>query len=140
MHNAGMLRWAKIVLLGLLVLLVALGLALLALRHWISTDDFRIRLQERASQALAVPVSFGRLVVDPWPVPAVAVLDVRVATASVLGAERIELRPVWAELMSGRLVLATLLVRGAELPQAGIDELLEARAKQETPEIGRAHV
>lgn len=128
-----MLRWTRTILLGLLLLLVALVVALLALRHWIGTDDFRNRLQHRASAALAVPVSFDKLVVDPWPVPAVAVLDVRVATAAVLSAERIELRPVWAELLSGRLVIGTLLLRGADLPQAGIDELTEAREKQKSP-------
>lgn len=131
MHNAGMVRWAKPALLGFSLLFVALGAALLALNFWISTDDFRSRVQQRASEALGVPFGFDRLVVDPWPVPAVAVLNARVMTASVLSAQRIELRPVWQELISGRLVLATLLVRDANLPQAGIDELAETRAKRE---------
>ncbi len=130
MHNAAMVRWVKPVLLGLLLLLL-LGLALLALHFWITTDDFRSRLQQKASAVLAVPVSFDKLVVDPWPVPAVAVLGARVETTAQLSAQRIELRPAWSELLSGRLVLATLLVRGADLPQAGMDELAEARAKQE---------
>ena len=137
MHNAAMVRWAKPVLLGLSLLVVALGAALLALHFWITTDDFRIRVQQRASAALGVPFGFDRLEVDPWPVPGVAVRNARVMTASVLSAHRIELRPAWRELISGRLVLATLLVRDANLPQAGIDELAETRAKLEPP--GKDH-
>ena len=141
MHNAAMTRWVRPFLLGLVVVMVLVSLALLALHFWITSDDFKNRLQQKASAALAVPVSFDRLVVDPWPVPAVAVLQVRVATAAALSAGRIELRPVWSELLSGRMVLATLLLRDAELPQAGIDELAEARAKQEPagkPQSGAA--
>ena len=117
MHNAAMVRWAKPVLLGLSLLVVALGAALAALHFWITTDDFRIRVQQRASAALGVPFGFDRLEVDPWPEPAVAVRNARLMTASVLSAQRIELRPAWRELISGRLVLATLLVRDANLPQ-----------------------
>ena len=137
MHNADMARWAKPLLLVFSLLFAALGAALLALNFWISTDDFRTRVQRQASEALGVPFGFDRLVVDPWPVPAVAVLNARVMTASVLSAQRIELRPVWRELISGRLVLATLLVRDANLSQAGIDELAETRAKREPQ--GKGH-
>lgn len=129
-HNAPMSRWIKLALVSLLVLLAALALALVGLQYWLSTADFRQRVQALASQEAGVPVAFDRLVVDPWPVPGVAVLGLRVGTAAPIGVRRIELHPSLAGLLRGRLALAHLGVEGAELPQAGIEELLDRRKRR----------
>jgi hypothetical protein len=43
---------------------------------------------------------------------------------------RIEARPAWGALLAGRVQLATLVVRDAQLPQAGIDSLLTVLSKK----------
>jgi hypothetical protein len=53
--------------------------------------------------------------------------------------ERVEIRPGWAHLMAGRLEVATLVVRRAVLPQAGVDAVLAALQKRRpVPPAARA--
>jgi hypothetical protein len=65
-----------------------------------------------------------------WPLPAVVLAGIQIQTQPVLMLERLEMRPNWRALLLGRLELATVLVRGAMLPQAGIDALLVALEKR----------
>lgn len=115
--------------LSLLIICLVLGTGLLALQHWVGSDDFRVRVQLQVQAAVGVPVALGRLQVDPWPVPAVALEAVVVQTEPVLTAQRIELRLQLSELLAGRLTVASLVVHGADLPQTGIDQLLLAMRK-----------
>ena len=125
-----MSRWIKLVLVALLVLIAALAMALVGLQYWLGTADFRQRVQTLASAEAGVPVLFDRLVVDPWPVPGVAALGLRVGTAAPISVRRIEFHPSVSGLLRGRLLLAHLGVEGAEIPQAGIDELIERRKRR----------
>jgi hypothetical protein len=121
-----MKRWQKWLLLALVGLAGLVVAALLLLQRWVGSDDFRHRVQVQAQEALGVPVVLGRLHIDPWPVPAVALDGVDIQTRPALTAVRIEMRLRLHALLSGRLEVASLLVRGAELPQPGIDALLTA--------------
>lgn len=60
--------------------------------------------------------------------PEWAALEVK--SNPVLTVERVEVRPVWADLLQGRMVPATFIVRNATLPQAGIDDLLNVLQKK----------
>ena len=126
-----MKTWGKWLALSLLIVCLVSGSGLLALQHWIGSDDFRQRVQLQVQAAVGVPVALGRLQVDPWPVPAVALGAVVVQTEPALTARRIELRLQLGALLAGRLTVASLVVRGADLPQSGIDQLL--LAVRETP-------
>lgn len=121
-----MKRWGRGLLWALLVLVVAGAIGLLGLQRWVGSDDFRSRVQSQAERLLGVPVELGRLTVDAWPAPAVAVDELVLRTGAPLTAQRIELRLQLRELLAGRLVVASLVVRGADLPQRGIDALLAA--------------
>ncbi len=127
-----MKKWGTWLVLALALVLAGLivGAGLFALQGWIGTDDFKARAQEQAGVALGVPLQLGRVEVDLWPVPALAVVDVLVGTRPALTLERVEVRPVLAGLLTGLLELASLLVRRADLPQAGIDQVLAAQQKQ----------
>lgn len=111
---------------------LALGLALLfaalvfGLHRWVSTDDFRQRVALQASAALGVPVTLGNVSVDVWPVPAVAINNIQVQSAPVITVGRVEARPQWQPLLQRRLVVDTLIVRQAVLPQLGLDSVLQA--------------
>lgn len=126
------LKWA---LLAGLALLLFLAAGIWAMQRWIGTDDFKARAEREASTTLGVAVTLGRIEVDVWPVPAVALAGVQIQTRPALTLERIEVRPAWSGLLQGRLELATVLVRRASLPQAGVDALLQAlqKKKQTTP-------
>jgi hypothetical protein len=104
----------------LAVLGLLLAVAVAALSRWAGSDDFRIRAQQAASQALGVPVELGRIDISIWPAPAVAIHDTRIQTRPALTLQRVEARPVWSALLMGRPELATLVVRQAVLPQQGI--------------------
>lgn len=138
-QNAGMKPLVKWMLIALLLGLLLLAGALFALQRWLGTEDFRLRAEQEMSQALGVDVKLGGLAVTVWPLPAVAVEDIRLQTRPVLSIEHVEVRPVWADLLRGQLALATLVVRRAVLPQPALDALLallqkkklEARTKQE---------
>lgn len=141
MQNAAMKQLGKWLVLSLLAAMLLLGAGLFGLQHWVGTDDFRARVQVQAGDALGVPVQLGRIAVDLWPVPAVALLDAQVQTVPDLFAERVEVRLVLGGLLAGRLDLATLLVRRADLPQAGIDQLMASFKKKpaagaDAPEAG----
>jgi len=118
-----MKRFFKWVLLVAFVLLLTLGAVVWALQRWIGTDDFKDRAEREASAALGVPIALAKIDVTVWPLPAVAVEGVQIQTRPALQLARIEVRPAWRALVLGQLELATLLVRGAQLPQAGIDAL-----------------
>ena len=123
-------KWLFLALLGAALLVAS---ALFSVQHWIGSDDFKARAQAQVGAALGVAVALGRIEVDPWPVPAVALTDVQVQTPSVLSAGRVEVRLVLGALLAGRLELATLILRQADLPQAGVEQLLAARKKKTAP-------
>lgn len=125
------LKWFAFLLAGLALLVVAVAMAL---QHWLRTDDFRGRVEREASAAIGAPLKLGRLSVDLWPLPAVAADDVQLQTHPALSVGRVEARPVWASLLAGRLEIATLVVRKAMLPQAGIAALGVAMQKNERKE------
>lgn len=118
------LKWLAALATGLVLLFAAL---VFVLHRWVSTDDFRQRLVAEATAALGVPVALGSISVDVWPVPAVALNQIKLQTTPAITVGRLEARPQWQPLLQGRLVVATLIVRQAVLPQAGLDALLTAR-------------
>jgi len=123
------LKWLVIAALALMLLLAAIAFTL---HRWIATDDFRQRIEREASAALGVPVALGGLAVDVWPLPAVAVSGIEVKTAAPVTVGRVEVRPLWRPLLSGRLEVATLLVRRAVIPQQGVDAVMLAMQKKKT--------
>lgn len=130
-HNARMakhLKWLAIGVGAFALLLVAVALAL---QQWLRTDDFHARVEREAAAALGVPLKMGRLSVDLWPLPAVAVDQVRLQTRPALTVERVEARPVWTALLLGRLEIATLVVRKAVLPQSALGAIAAAMQKKQ---------
>lgn len=117
-------KFFKWLVIAALVVVVLLGAVFFMLHRWVHTDDFRERAERQASAALGVPVTLSRVAVDVWPLPAIAVSGITVQSKPVLTVGRIEVRPLWRPLLSGRIEVATLLVRRAELPQQAIDGLL----------------
>jgi hypothetical protein len=118
---AKVFKWGVFLALGLMLLLAAVAFTL---HRWVSTDDFRQRVEREASAALGVPVALDRVAVDVWPLPAVALSGISVQSKPPITLERVEVRPQWQPLLKGRLAVATLLVRKAVLPQQGIDAVL----------------
>lgn len=100
------------------------GAVALVLQSWVGSDDFRQRTQAQASAALGLPVQLGRIEVALWPVPALALDSVSVQSQPALTLGRVEVRPGWAALLSGRLEIATLVLRQVVLPQQAIDAIL----------------
>lgn len=125
---ARLLKWLAFGAAAIALLLVGVAFAL---QQWLRTDDFRGRVEREAAAALGVPLKLGRLSVDLWPLPAVAVDQVRLQTRPPLTVERVEARPVWTALLLGRLEIATLVVRKAVLPQTAIAALGAAMQKQQ---------
>jgi len=125
-----MTRWIKWSLATLLVLAVLLAAGVLAVQRWMGTNDFKARAESEAASALGVVVTLGAIDVDLWPALAVAVADVQVQTLPVLTLGRVEVRPSWAALWQGRLVLSTVVVRRAALAQQGVDALLVSLQKK----------
>ncbi len=132
-ENAPMSKAAKWILVAALLLVLLLAGALFGLSRWAASDDFRVRAQDMASRALGLPVQLGRIDVTLWPLPAVAVHDVRVQTRPALTLQRVEAQPVWSALLAGRPELDALVVRNAELPQQGLVALAAAAQKQDPP-------
>ncbi len=118
---AKVFKWVVFLALGLMVLLAVVAFTL---HRWVSTDDFRQRVEREATAALGVPVALDRVAVDVWPLPAVALSGISVQSKPPITVERVEVRPQWQPLLQGRLVISTLLVRRAVLPQQGIDGVL----------------
>lgn len=121
-----LVKWGVAILLGLVLLLAAVALAL---QYWVGSEDFRTRVGQQISTALGVPVQLGRISVDVWPLPAVALDDVQVKSRPPLTLERVEARPEWAGLLRGRLEVATLVVRNAVLPEQAVAEIAAAFKK-----------
>ena len=130
-ENPGMNRAVKWVVAIAVALLVLLAMALFGLSRWASSDDFRTRAQQQATQALGVPVQLGQVEIALFPAPSVAVHDVRVQTRPPITLQRVEARPVWLSLMLGQPELGSLVVRNAVLPQQGITAIAAALQKQE---------
>lgn len=114
-------KWLVFLALGLIVLLAAV---IFVLHRWVSTEGFAERVEREATAALGVPVELDHVAVDVWPLPAVAVTGISVQSKPPITVERVEVRPQWQALLHGRLVVSTLLVRRAVLPQQGIDGVL----------------
>lgn len=129
--NGAMLKILKWLLWALAVLMLVAAALLFGVHRWLGTDDFRTRVQDEAGRALGVALVVDRIEVDVWPVPAVALNGLRIRTQPELAAGRIEVRPRWRQLLQGQVALATVLVRQAVLPQAGIDALLQSLQKKE---------
>lgn len=123
-QNAVMKPLVKWLLIALLLGLLLLAGALFALHRWLGTGDFRLRAEHEMSQALGVDVKLGGLAVTVWPLPALVVEGIRLQTKPALSIERVEVRPVWADLLRGQLAPATLVVRRAVLPQPALDAVL----------------
>lgn len=123
------LKWVGI---GAAIFVLLLVAAAMALQYWLRTDDFRTRVEKEATAALGVPLKLGKLSIDLWPLPAVAADDVRLQTRPApLTVARVEARPVYAGLLAGKLAIATLVVRKANLPQSGLTALGNAMQKKE---------
>ena len=125
-----MSRLVRRLALALVLVIGLLAAGVWAVQHWVGSDDFRVRVASRAGTALGAELTLGRVDADWWPVPALALVEVDVQTRPHLTITRLEARPAVAGLLAGRLELATLLVRGADLPQTGVDDLLARREKE----------
>ncbi|MEJ6021332.1 hypothetical protein [Ramlibacter sp. PS4R-6] len=120
------LKW----LLGIAaVIVLALAGVALALKSWVGSDDFRLRVAKEVSAAAGVPVELGGLTVDVWPLPAVAVERAVVKSNPPLSFERIEARPVWSGLLQKKLEISTLYVRNAVISQDAIAAVAAAYKK-----------
>ena len=124
---ARIFKWLVIAFLVVLLLLAALAFGL---HRWVSTDDFRQRIEREASAALGVPVVIGSVQVDVWPLPAVALGGLTVQSQPPLTLERLEVRPRWQAVLQGRFSVATLILRRVVLPQQGVDAVLLAMQKK----------
>ena len=134
---SGMGRILKWLAAALVLGVLAAAGAVLSLQRWLRTDDFRGRMELQAGHLLGVPLQMGKLSVDMWPLPAVAVDDVRIATNPPLTIARLEARPDWTSLASGEVEIDTLIVEDAEVPQASLNAIgatLQKRAKATEPE------
>jgi hypothetical protein len=121
-----MKRMWKWIAVGVLVPIMLLGAVALALQQWVGSADFRKRAAQQVSAALGVPVELGRITVDVWPLPAVAVERVQVKSQPPLTLQRVEARPSWAPLLQGRLEVATLIVRQAVVPEQAVSAIAAA--------------
>lgn len=135
-----MRRARKYLLWALGALLLVLAGALLAVQRWVSSDEFRLRVEQEATAVLGVPLKLERVGLTLWPLPGVALDGVELRTRQPLKVERIELRPAWLHLLIGRVAISTLVVRRAVLPQQGIDALLASlqkiRQRDKSPQTG----
>lgn len=129
--NEGMTRFLKWGAALITVVLVMVALGVWAASGWVDSEDFRRRVSREASQAVGVPVQVGRVSVALWPLPGLALEAVEVQTQPPLRLGRLEAQPTLGALLQGQMVVANLAVRGAELPQRGIDALILARQEQE---------
>lgn len=119
-----MKRLIKWMVLTALLVLPLLAAGSWSLQQWLGTEDFRIRAETAVGTALGAKVTIERLEVAVWPLPGLVLEGIQIQTRPALTLQRVELRPAWRSLLLGQLELATVLVRGAVLPQAGIDALL----------------
>jgi uncharacterized protein involved in outer membrane biogenesis len=120
------MKWLVAIVLVLVLLLAAVAVAL---QYWIGSEDFRGRVSQQISAALGVPVQLGHVSVDLWPLPAVGLDQVQIKSRPPLTLERIEARPAWADLLQGRLEIATLVVRNAVVPEQAVAAIAAAFRK-----------
>lgn len=106
------------------------------LQHWLGSDDLRQRAAMAASEAVGVPVTLGRLGLDLWPVPGLALEAVRIETRPVWTLQRVEARAVLGALLRGRLELASLAIHEADVSQAGWEYLAAQRSKRQPAPSG----
>jgi hypothetical protein len=139
-----MSRFLKFILNALLALALLLAAAFGALAWWLASDGPRAQLQALASERLGVPVTLGGLSLDVFPLPSLAVSDVKIATQAPLVAQRMELRPAWRKLIGLKgapreLEISSLHLQGLRLPQKGLDQLTQtlSKAEQSTQNIRR---
>lgn len=128
--------WLKWLLLGLLALALLAGGLAFGLWRWAASDDFRLRAEREASQALGLPVKLGRVQFTLWPLPAVALEQVAVQSRPPLTLERIEARPAWASLLGDAPRLDALVIRRATLPQPALAAIAAALQKKKQPAPG----
>lgn len=126
MRAATMPRALKWVLAGLAVLLLVFGAALFAAQRWLDSEDFRVRIEREAAQALGVPLRLQSIQVALWPLPGLSLLGIEVAVKPPISAARVDVRPQWLSLLGGAPKIAALRVKDAALPQAGLDALQAA--------------
>jgi hypothetical protein len=131
-----MKAFAKWLAVALVVIVAILGSVAFALRQWVGSEDFRLRVGQQISSALGVPVQLGGVTVDVWPLPAVALVDVEVKSRPALTLERIEARPVWSGLLQRRLEVATVLVRKAVIPEQAVVAIAAALGKRKGTNAG----
>jgi hypothetical protein len=121
------LTWLLVTLAAVLLLAVA---ALLAVQHWMGSDDFKQRAEREATQALGVEVTLGKIGLDWWPLPALAVSEITLKTRPPITVGRLEVRPNLGGLLQGRLAVSTVIVRQAVVAQKGVDAVSEALQKK----------
>ena len=121
-----LVKWLVAILLAGVLLLAAVAVAL---QYWVRSEDFRGRVSQQISAAVGIPVQLGHVSVDLWPLPAVALDQVRFDSRPPLTLERIEARPAWAALAQGRLQIATLVVRNAVVPEPAVSAIAAALKK-----------
>lgn len=131
-----MSRALKWILISLAVLLALLGVALLAAQHWLGSDDFRARIEREAAQALGAPLRLQSIRVALWPLPGVSLLGIELPVVPPISAVRVDVRPQWLALLGGNPRIASLRVKDAVLPQAGLDALqaaIKAKSRGQAP-------
>lgn len=130
-------RILKLSITAVLAVVLLLAAVIGVLQYWVSGDDFRQRVSQQISASLGVPVQLGRISVDMWPLPAVALEQVQVRSQQPLTLERIEARPVWLALLQGRLEIATLIVRNAVVPQQAVAAITAVFQKKQPRDAGK---
>jgi hypothetical protein len=131
-----MKKWAKNLIQVGAAMCLLLGLCWIAAQGWLGSADFKRRVEGEASMAVGVPVRLDRIALDVWPVPAVALLAVRVETQPVATIERVEARADLRALLAGRMELSSLRVVRADVSQAGLNHLLTQRGKNAATKAG----
>ena len=91
-ENRSMKHWHRRLLQVGLAAAVVLCLAWFAAQSWLGSADFRVRVESAASAQAGVPVRLGRVALDVWPVPGVALEKVRIETQPAITVERVEAR------------------------------------------------
>ena len=126
----GLPKWLKWLLGTLAAGLLLAVAALLAVQHWVGSGDFKQRAEREATQALGVALTLGRIGLDWWPLPALAVSEITLKTRPPITVGRLEVRPNVSGLLQGRLAVSTVIVRQAVVAQKGVDAVLEALQKK----------
>ncbi len=131
-----MKKWAKNLIQVGAAMGLLLGLGWIAAQGWLGSADFKRRVEGEASMAVGVPVRLDRIALDVWPVPAVALLALRVETQPAVTVERVEARADLRALLAGRMELSSLRVVRADVSQAGLNHLLTQRGKNAATKDG----